>query len=106
MPLFFLRFRRIVPEPQRQNWRPRSRFWFAALCAVILSASNAWGQAEVRPGSDPGLAGQVVDGRTGAPLDKVLVVVESTGQSVLTGEDGRFLFPGLKPGTYRLYVSV
>ena len=42
-------------------------------------------QTGVKPGSDPGLtpvAGQVVDGRTGAPLEKVLVLVEDAGKSV------------------------
>jgi Carboxypeptidase regulatory-like domain len=52
------------------------------------------------------VAGQVVDGRTGIPLEKVLVVVEDTGQSVLTGPDGRFVIPGLVAGAHRLYVSV
>jgi hypothetical protein len=52
------------------------------------------------------LTGQVVDGRTGAPLDQVLVVVEDAGKSVLTGPDGRFRIDGLPPGRHRLYVSV
>ena len=52
------------------------------------------------------LAGQVVDGRTGAPLEKVLVVVEDLGKSVLTDADGRFQIDGLAPGPHRLYVSV
>jgi carboxypeptidase family protein len=48
----------------------------------------------------------VVDGRTGAPLEKVLVVVEDTGQSALTGADGRFVIAAVAPGGHRLYVSV
>ena len=52
------------------------------------------------------LAGAVVDGRTGAPLEKVLVVVEDTGQSAQTGADGRFTIPGVVAGPHHLYVSV
>ena len=52
------------------------------------------------------LVGVVVDARTGAPLEKVLVVVEDTGKSVLTDADGRFRIEGLSPGSHRLYVSV
>jgi hypothetical protein len=47
-----------------------------------------------------------VDGRTGAPLEKVLVVVEDLGKSVLTDADGRFQLDGLATGPHRLYVSV
>jgi hypothetical protein len=50
--------------------------------------------------------GQVVDARTATPLEKVLVVVEDAGKSVLTDADGRFLIEGLTPGPHRLYVSV
>ena len=52
------------------------------------------------------LGGAVIDGRTGAPLDKVLVVVEDTGQSAQTGPDGRFAIAGVADGPHRLYVSV
>jgi len=52
------------------------------------------------------LAGAVIDGRTGAPLEKVLVVVEDTGQSAQTGADGRFAIPGVVAGPHHLYVSV
>lgn len=50
--------------------------------------------------------GQVVDARTGAPLEQVLVVVEHTGKSALTDADGRFRIDGLQEGPHRLYVSV
>jgi len=40
------------------------------------------------------------------PLEKVLVVVEDAGKSVLTDAEGRFRIEGLPPGPHRLYVSV
>jgi hypothetical protein len=52
------------------------------------------------------VSGKVVDGSTGAPLARVLVVVEGTRQSALTAEDGRFLFPQVAAGNRRLYVSI
>jgi hypothetical protein len=48
----------------------------------------------------------VVDGRTGTPLEKVLVVVEDGGRSALTDADGRFVIPGVPSGEHRVYVSV
>ncbi len=47
-----------------------------------------------------------MDARTGAPLEKVLVVVEDAGKSVLTDGEGRFRVDGLADGPHRLYVSV
>jgi len=52
------------------------------------------------------LTGQVVDARTGAPLDQVLVSVEDVAKSALTGPDGRFAIADVPPGTHRLRVSV
>jgi hypothetical protein len=66
------------------------------LCVACFAASQA----------PMTLAGAVVDGRTGAPLEKVLVVVEDTGQSAQTGADGRFAIPGVVAGPHHLYVSV
>ena len=47
-----------------------------------------------------------MDGRTGAALERVLVVVEDTGKSAVTDGEGRFRIEGLSPGPHRLYVSV
>ena len=86
----------------------------------LLWCAPAWGQSGVKPGSDrgqtrvgarsdPGLtpiSGQVVDARTGAALERVLVVVEDVGKSTLTDAEGRFRIEGLESGLHRLYVSV
>jgi hypothetical protein len=47
-----------------------------------------------------------VDARTGAALERVLVVVEGTDKSALTDAEGRFRIDGLSPGPHRLFVSV
>ena len=52
------------------------------------------------------LTGQVLDARTGAPLDRVRVLVEDAGVSGLTADDGSFHLGGLTPGLHRLNVSV
>ena len=52
------------------------------------------------------LRGRVVDARTNLGLERVLVVVQDAGRSVLTDRDGRFVLDGLSVGTHRLYVSV
>lgn len=102
----------IRPRPQLHKSPLRSQFWLIALLALCAPPS-AWGsergQTGVRPGSEGGLTpvtGQVVDGRTGAPLERVPVVIEDTGKSALTDAEGRFRIEGLPPGPHRLYVSV
>lgn len=102
----------IRPRPQLHKSPLRSQFWLIALLALCAPPS-AWGsergQTGVRPGSEGGLTpvtGQVVDGRTGAALERVLVVIEDTGKSALTDAEGRFRIEGLPPGPHRLYVSV
>lgn len=57
--------------------------------------------------SDPiAINGQVVDARTGAPLEQVRVVVDDDGGTALTDGEGRFRIEGLRPGRHRLNVSV
>ena len=76
------------------------------LIALLAAALPAWAGSESDPNPAPAVAnrgqtpaapltGQVVDARTGAPLEKVLVVVEDAGKSVLTDAEGRFRIAGL-----------
>ena len=51
------------------------------------------------------LGGQVVDARTGVPLEQVRVVVDGF-EPVLTDREGRFRVAGLMPGPHRLQASV
>jgi hypothetical protein len=56
---------------------------------------------------EPGvLTGHVVDARTGAGLEKVLVLVEPAGPSTQTDSGGAFRLPAIPAGPQRLYVSV
>jgi hypothetical protein len=52
------------------------------------------------------LHGRVLDGRTRAPIEQVLVTLESRQLAVVTDRNGAFSFDGLPPGPDRLIVSV
>jgi hypothetical protein len=52
------------------------------------------------------LSGQVVDARTGAPLEQVVVSVEDAAKSAVTGADGRFAIQDVPQGQHRLRISV
>lgn len=110
-PLFFLEFSRIGPLAHIQFSRARLQFWLAILL-LFFNARPALGQIETTR-----LTGTVVDARTGAPLERVLAVVEETGGSHPSGKggshleaptdaQGRFELRDLSPGTYRVTVSV
>ena len=78
---------------------------------VFLAAPCVAGQRPEPPVRRPAaasadLSGQVVDARTGEPLEKVLVSTEDPSSRVLTGADGRFRLAGLTPGVHRVRASV
>ena len=75
---------------------------FAATLFVAVLTIPAAAQAQ-----NTGLvSGHVVDARTGAPLSKVLVVVEGLPVSPQTDDAGAFLLPEVGAGMRRLFVSV
>ena len=49
------------------------------------------------------LSGRVVDRTTGQPLAGVSVATH--GKAVMTGKDGRYVFPALAPGRYTLILQ-
>ena len=51
------------------------------------------------------ISGTVVETREGAPVQKVAVRLQDTGQTVITDDQGRFEFTGVAPGSHELYVS-
>ncbi len=69
---------------------------------MLLCVPKTAAQA-ARTGS---LTGRVVDAKTGAPIAKVLVIVEGTRLSAQTDDGGRFSLPQVPAGQRRLYVSV
>src|SRR4051812_1345460 len=55
----------------------------------------------------PGIiSGRVIDGRTGAGLDKVLVLIENGGPSTQTDATGAFRIAPITAGSHKLFVSV
>ena len=81
----------------------------ATVWVLVWASSGVCGQTLQKPPAQnltPGvIAGTVVDAATGTPISRVSVLDERTGQSALTGADGRFELTVL-PGTSRLRVSV
>ena len=81
----------------------------ATVWVLVWASSGICGQTLQKPpvqNLTPGaIGGTVVDAATGTPISRVSVLDERTGQSALTGADGRFELTVL-PGTSRLRVSV
>jgi len=79
---------------------------------ALLLALAASPPAPVRAQSSPAVvAGRVLAAADGAPLPYASIVVEhaaTTAQvtGTLTTENGRFVVPGLAPGTYRVHITV
>ena len=71
---------------------------------VTLSTSAASGQEQTAPPASATVRGTVVDARTGSPLPRILVGVES-GPSTQSGQDGTFALEKIQPGDVRLTVS-
>jgi hypothetical protein len=74
---------------------------FPAVLAVFLAAP-----VPARAQQPGVVTGRVVDARTGAGLEKVLVLIEDGGPSTQTDGAGAFRIAGVTPGQRRLYVSV
>jgi len=51
------------------------------------------------------IRGIVVDRDAGLPIRRVAVRLQSTGETVVTDEDGRFQLTNVTPGDQELYVS-
>jgi hypothetical protein len=78
-----------------------------ALSAIGLVAQTA---APVKPPTGYPIAGIIVNSTTGQPLSGVAASITSTEnrhdtQTMQTGADGRFAFPGLPAGKYSLTAS-
>ena len=79
----------------------------ATVWILVWASSGVCGQTLQKPPahdlSSGAIAGAVVDAGTGTPLSRVSVLDERTGQSALTGADGRFELT-VRPGTSRLIL--
>ena len=72
---------------------------------LTVVALLAWPAAlAAQPGAV--VTGQVVDAQSGLGLSDVRVQVQGQPASVLTGQDGRFVLPGIPAGRHVLTVSV
>ena len=92
--------------PQSQRKRAADyRFDLVVCCLFLLHAAvaSAWPSAQSGAGS---IKGRVVDARTGAGLEDVLVSVEDGGPSTVTDSTGTFQLDRVTSGVRHLYVSV
>jgi iron complex outermembrane recepter protein len=51
------------------------------------------------------ISGRVVNAGTSQYLEGAHVVLQPTGRTVLTGRDGRFVLPQVRPGSYKLTIT-
>ena len=80
--------------------------------ALVASATSAATAGELAAGTDPGamLSGRVLgEGPEQAPVGGIAVSARATGRTftttVFTDEDGRYVFPALDDGEYRLWAQ-
>jgi len=81
-----------------------------AVCLILLGGGSLAAQQRSVPAASPGgfqISGTLVDAATGAPLAHARVAVAPVTQrgdftTIITGDDGRFLFRDLASGKYSL----
>ena len=103
--------RGIVLPQQRKWWvdyifdrAHRASAFPLIFCSVLAGFLAA--PAPARAQQSGVVTGHVVDARTGAGLEKVLVLIEDGGPSTQTDGAGAFRILAVTPGLHRLYVSV
>jgi hypothetical protein len=68
--------------------------------SLIALAAAAPSMSAQEPPQEPGrITGRVIDGGTGEGLSGVVVTVQPSGRSTLSGVDGRFVLSGVPAGT-------
>lgn len=84
-----------------------ARLRCAIVCLFAAATLLGFGVHDTLAQSSTGTIGGVaVDAKTGAALQRVLIVDEATGRSTLTDGRGRFELRDLPAGSRRLFVSV
>ena len=89
---------RRAPGRARSGPPRTSIAWLLAVLAAIVPAV-AWAQTA------PSLAGRVSDSRDGSAVVGATVIIEETGGTAVTGEDGRYTFRTIARGTWHLRVT-
>ena len=78
----------------------------AALVSVLLGGVTAAAGPQKGPASEgAAVKGQVLHSMTGEPIVGAKIIVQEDRRQTLSGQDGRFLFDRVKPGTYHLSVE-
>ena len=76
--------------------------WASAFAGalLLLTVAPAWGQATGR------IQGQVVEERTGRPLEGARITVEGSVRRAVTDAEGRYTLPNLRVGTVTIRVRL
>jgi TonB family protein len=77
-------------------------FIFALSLVAVGFSDNSWAQERRK---EPFLEGSVRDFVTGSIISGASVLIEETGQRLISNDKGYFLVEGLKPGGYTIHVS-
>jgi len=79
---------------------------FLVLAFTPPAFAQAGGENDIRSPSGTGIIrGTVVDARGGAPVARVAVRLQTSGQKTITDDQGRFELDGVAEGQQELYVS-
>jgi protocatechuate 3,4-dioxygenase beta subunit len=100
-------------QPHRSTCRELACLVLAACCACAGGAQQMATPQQASVQHDAGtyrISGRVVDAQGGTPLARCVMEIVDVkhgfgARTVLTGEDGRFLFEGVSPSKYRLSAS-
>jgi len=77
--------------------------WLSASAAVVCLAGSSLASAQSKTAS---ITGRVVTSSNGSAVPGARVFLLNLHKVVATDSVGRFAFPGLKPGTYRIEASL
>lgn len=87
---------------QEEEGKMTRRSWstvLAAVAALLVGAASLQAQTA-------SITGVVTSLDTNQPLANVSVYLEGTGYSAVSGSDGRYLIPGIVPGTYTVVARM
>ncbi len=94
------------PTPEKRSIRPTTAIIAVlALAVVVLMALNFLPGGTLTSGQVGSVSGQVINA-SGTPLPDVILYVEGSLDTAVTGTDGRFTLPAVPAGAGTLVMGV